>query len=324
MMCKASAKDRSVTLKIGKGFRQVSIKRGQFIFGRNAAEKQLELDGSMIYRILQKFEADSCISIEANNQFSIISLSNFDEYQSFEEEDFLEIDEDRTTNEQPMNNQRTTNEQQTNSTRTADEQRVNTNKKVNNSKEGEEGGESKEGKENGTPASAGVSPSPISELNFEPAQAETLTPISAPKNGRKKREDLLGRFQEIYSEWMKGCHGIPAQINGTQTNASKSLIAFFRNVVKMNASEKQITLTEQETEEKILKGWGWFLSRWLNLDPFFQDKLTLVEINSKIPNLYKQALNGTAKQQAANGNGGGAIKQAERIINRINNGNNGR
>ena len=36
--------------------RWVIIERGQFIFGRNAAEKELKIDGMKVYRVLQKYE----------------------------------------------------------------------------------------------------------------------------------------------------------------------------------------------------------------------------------------------------------------------------
>lgn len=110
MLLKANYKTSFAPLKIGKGTISVKIERGQFIFGRNKAEKELNIDGSTIYRTLQKFEELKQIKIEASSQYSIITICNYDFYQSKQDQD-----------EQPTNNLRTGNEQPTNSTRTTDE-----------------------------------------------------------------------------------------------------------------------------------------------------------------------------------------------------------
>lgn len=114
-LCRASYKERFVPLKIGKGNISVKLLPGQFIFGRYKAEDELGIDGSTIYRWIQKFESDEfgMIKIESNNQYSIITICKWDEYQA-------EQKKKRTTNEQPTDSQRT-----------ADEQPTNTNNKVN-------------------------------------------------------------------------------------------------------------------------------------------------------------------------------------------------
>ena len=120
LLLKASFKKRHVSLKIGKGETTVTIERGQLLFGRYKAEEELCIDGSAVYRWIKKLEENGMISIESNNQYSIITICKYDTYQTGNE-----------TNEQPMNNQRTTNEQPMNSEQTANEQRMNTYNKVN-------------------------------------------------------------------------------------------------------------------------------------------------------------------------------------------------
>jgi len=104
-LAKASWKKRSVPLKIGKGEIIVDINPGQFIFGRFKAEESLNIDGSAIYRWIQKFSSKEweLIELEPNNQYTIVTICNWDKYQSVNDED-----------EQPTNNQRTTVEQPTN------------------------------------------------------------------------------------------------------------------------------------------------------------------------------------------------------------------
>jgi hypothetical protein len=77
-LLKASRKERFVDLKIGKGHTTVKILPGQFIFGRLKAEYELNIDGSAIYRWIQKFQSPefNMINIEPNSQYSIITVCN--------------------------------------------------------------------------------------------------------------------------------------------------------------------------------------------------------------------------------------------------------
>ena len=111
-LAKSSYKERFVPLKIGRGETTVKLLPGQFIFGRFKAEEELGIDGSTIYKWIQKFTSKefNMILIESNNQYSIITICNWKEYQVNEDE-----------KEQPSNNQVT-----------AKEQPSNTNKKDNN------------------------------------------------------------------------------------------------------------------------------------------------------------------------------------------------
>lgn len=110
-LCKANYKDRSVPFKIGKGETIVNVKRGSFIFGRNKAEEELFIDGSTIYKSMQKLELMNMIKIQSNNQYSVVTICKYNEYQQNENYKV-------TSNEQPSNNQVTSNEQPSNTTNT--------------------------------------------------------------------------------------------------------------------------------------------------------------------------------------------------------------
>ena len=123
LLLKASYRKRHVSLKIGKGETTVTIERGQLLFGRYKAEEELCIDGSTIYKWIKKLEENDMILIQSSNQYSIITICNYDTYQS-----------ENIKEEQPSNNQVTTKEQQSNSRRTAEEQQSNTYNKDNNIK----------------------------------------------------------------------------------------------------------------------------------------------------------------------------------------------
>lgn len=111
LLCKAAIKTRHLTIKTGKGSRVVTIERGQLIFGRHKAEQELKIDGSTIYTIIQAFVKDNCIFVEPNNQFSIISIIKFDDFQDDTRFEDFEIIEDITTEKQPISSQVAANQQ---------------------------------------------------------------------------------------------------------------------------------------------------------------------------------------------------------------------
>lgn len=82
-------------------------KQGQFISGRKTLSDRTGISESKIYRLLNIFELEHLIEQQKTNLFSIISIVNYSQYQSNEQQV-----------EQPMNNQRTTSEQPVNTNNT--------------------------------------------------------------------------------------------------------------------------------------------------------------------------------------------------------------
>ena len=123
-LLKATHKNRFATIQIGRGMVTLEIKQGQFIFGRHRAEEELGIDGSTIYRWINKFaseEYESMISLNVSNQYTIITVCNWVNYQVAGDLD-----------EQPTNNQRTTNDLHLNSHCTTFEPHLNTDNNDNN------------------------------------------------------------------------------------------------------------------------------------------------------------------------------------------------
>lgn len=103
MLLKANYKPKLVSVKVSKGYTDVLIERGQFIFGRNKAAEELNLDESLIYRILKKFELQESIVVKSNNQYSIVTICKYDTYNCEDLENEQPMNSGRTTDEQPMN-----------------------------------------------------------------------------------------------------------------------------------------------------------------------------------------------------------------------------
>lgn len=122
-LCKANFKDRHVPLKVGKGEIIVSLKRGSFLFGRHKAEEELFIDGSTIYKAIKKIEDLGMISIVSNNQYSVITICKYNDYQDNENYKVA-------SNEQVKDKQSTTEQQPRNTTNTLSN--VNTLTKVTN------------------------------------------------------------------------------------------------------------------------------------------------------------------------------------------------
>lgn len=85
------------------GGEEIKVERGQFIYGRFTASKELKMNASTVYKILKKLERAGMISIKSNNKNSLLSIVKYELYQSRD-----------TRGEQQSNNKVTTEEQQSN------------------------------------------------------------------------------------------------------------------------------------------------------------------------------------------------------------------
>lgn len=109
IILKANFKNKHVPVKTGKGVTEVQVLRGQFIFGRNKAAEELNINSHTIYYNIKKLEEIGMISRESHSHYSIITICNYEEYQG-------QSDAAIPTNAQPMHNQITTKPQAANTT----------------------------------------------------------------------------------------------------------------------------------------------------------------------------------------------------------------
>jgi len=77
-LLKASWKERIVLL----GRNKIKINKGQFIFGREKASEELKMSPSTAYFWMRFLRVNSYINIKTTNKYSIISVKNWQKYQS--------------------------------------------------------------------------------------------------------------------------------------------------------------------------------------------------------------------------------------------------
>ena len=98
---KANHEDNWVPVKTGKGKTAVLIKRGQFMFGRKSAAKELRMKPSSVRNRMKKLQNMRNLDIKADTHYSIVTICNYNDYQN------IKTNKGQTVG-QPKDNQRTT------------------------------------------------------------------------------------------------------------------------------------------------------------------------------------------------------------------------
>lgn len=96
--CLSKATYKDYTTLVGNQI--VNLKAGQFIFGRKKASEELKMKESTIYVLMKLLEKLEQITINSNNKFSLVTIVNWELYQTDNEE----INNRITTNQQQSNN----------------------------------------------------------------------------------------------------------------------------------------------------------------------------------------------------------------------------
>lgn len=93
------------------GFRGVTVDPGQFVTGRNTGADALNVSPSKFYRgLLTLQDKYNCITVEANSNWTTITICNWKTYQSDGEKSEQQVNSERTASEQQVNSGRTTDE----------------------------------------------------------------------------------------------------------------------------------------------------------------------------------------------------------------------
>jgi len=81
-LMKTNHKDAWVPIKTGRGETTVLVKRGQFIFGRKAASKELRMRPSTVQDRIKKLAKMQNLVTKPVTHYSIITVCNYDFYQT--------------------------------------------------------------------------------------------------------------------------------------------------------------------------------------------------------------------------------------------------
>jgi len=92
-----SASHTDCKLLVGK--RIVELKRGQFVFGRKAFSARIGISENRLRRFVKMLEIEQMIHQQKTNKYSIISITNYDDYQTYNP---------KTTTKAPTDHQQTT------------------------------------------------------------------------------------------------------------------------------------------------------------------------------------------------------------------------
>lgn len=73
---------KKVKVTTGRGTSVIEIKRGQFLFGRNTASKELNMPASTIRNIVAYLATGHFLDIKKDSHYSIITICNYEKYQN--------------------------------------------------------------------------------------------------------------------------------------------------------------------------------------------------------------------------------------------------
>lgn len=92
-----------ITINTGRGETEIEIKKGQFVFGRHSASKQLRVPESTLWKRMKKLQKLGYLNIESNSHFSIVTVVEPDEAKMGVDKRNIESNKPRTSQEQASN-----------------------------------------------------------------------------------------------------------------------------------------------------------------------------------------------------------------------------
>lgn len=85
------------------GLQKITLKPGQFVFGRLKAAEELHMKESTVYKYMMMLQTYGICNIKSNNRFSVVSIVNWELYQLVEENCNSKSNNKITTKEQQNN-----------------------------------------------------------------------------------------------------------------------------------------------------------------------------------------------------------------------------
>lgn len=107
-LLKANHEEEWVSAQTGRGETEVHLYPGQFIFGRKTASKALKMDTSTIRNRMEKLKNMQNLDIQPDTHYSIITIKNWDSYQTIKIKEDRQEDRQRTPKGQAKDRQEDT------------------------------------------------------------------------------------------------------------------------------------------------------------------------------------------------------------------------
>ena len=85
-MVRANYKDAHIKVRTGKGYSEVLLPAGSFLFGRESAARELKMPPSTVWKRIKKLKKLEILNIESNSHYSIIFIINWHLYQDIQNE----------------------------------------------------------------------------------------------------------------------------------------------------------------------------------------------------------------------------------------------
>jgi len=85
-MVRANYKDAYVMVRTGRGYSEVLLPAGSFLFGRESAARELRMPPSTVWKRIKKLKKLEILNIESNSHYSIINIINWHLYQDIQNE----------------------------------------------------------------------------------------------------------------------------------------------------------------------------------------------------------------------------------------------
>lgn len=80
-LMKANHRDGWVSIKTGKGTSEVFVKRGQFVFGRKSAARELNMKERTVHKRMLKLKTMGNLDIQGDSHYSTVTILNYNHYQ---------------------------------------------------------------------------------------------------------------------------------------------------------------------------------------------------------------------------------------------------
>lgn len=83
-ICRANHTEKWAKVSTGKGDTEIKLLPGQFIFGREKAAQELRMKPSSVRNRMEKLNNIGNLDMQADSQYSIVSICNWESYQNAE------------------------------------------------------------------------------------------------------------------------------------------------------------------------------------------------------------------------------------------------